>query len=138
MMLLAIGRPTISAVCALGEVVDAPVIVDSITRSSAGWHSRAASLFVWYQTTLTLPASPATAHGQKARALAGDATARGADQVWPKSLEYDITTWLGAGVSAPSHPPVVPAWRGSVSQIRYSAPAPSWTSIGQCAYVEPV
>src|SRR5256885_4898578 len=123
MLLSAIGRPTTSVVCAFGAVDDAPVIVDSMTLSFAFWQARSTTLSVWYQTTLTLPASPATAHGQNARALAGEATARGADHVWPKSFEYDIRTLLAAGVSAPSQPPLVPAWRGSVSHTRKSSPA---------------
>src|SRR3954468_19129696 len=98
-------------------------MVDSMTRSSAGWQARSTSLFVWYQTTLILPASPATAHGQKARTPAGAATVDGVDQVWPKSLEYDIAIWFGAGVSPPPQPPVVPACVGFVSQTRYSVPA---------------
>src|SRR5438874_4457141 len=107
-LLSAIGRPTTSAVCPLGELDDAPVIVSSITRSFAFSHARSTTLSVWYQTTLTLPASPATAHGQNARALAGAATVLGADQVWPKSFEYEIAILFASGVSAPSQPPDVP------------------------------
>src|SRR3954451_22112993 len=83
MLLLAIGRPTTSTVCVFGEPDDAPVMVDSLTLSFARWRARSPALSVWSQTLLPLPASPATAHGQNARAFAGAATVFGEDQVCP-------------------------------------------------------
>src|SRR3954452_23715128 len=138
-LLSAIGRPAASAFAdVLGVALAAPVSVTVWIRSFAGWQARSTTLSVSYQTTLSLPASPATAHGHSARTFDGDAIACGADQVAPKSFEKDIRTWLGAGVGLPSQPPAVPACEGLVSQIRYSVPAASWVSVGQCAYVEPV
>src|SRR5436305_11957512 len=94
-----------------------------------GSQSGSISLSVWYQTIESLPASPATAQGHSTRACGGLAMSTGADQVFPKSVEYAIFTWLGSGSGAllcPGwywHGPVVPAFRSSVSQIRYSVSA---------------
>src|SRR3954447_5860259 len=118
-LLSAIGRPAASAFAdVVGVALAAPVSVAVWIRSFAGWQARSTTLSVSYHTTLSLPASPPTAHGHSARAAAGDAIARGADHVTPKSFENDIRTWLGAGVGEPSQPPAVPLCDGLVSQTR--------------------
>ena len=43
---------------------------------------------------------------------------------------------FGAGVCAPSQPPLVPAWRSFVSQTTYTVPALSIAIAGQCAYID--
>src|SRR5438128_5308406 len=104
----------------------------------AGSQSGSISLSVWYQTIESFPASPATAHGHSTRAFGGLAMSTGADQVFPKSVEYAILTWLGSGRGAfgPGdwywHGPVVPARRSSVSQIRYRLSELSKMRMGKC------
>ena len=73
---------------------------------------------VWYQTTDTLPASPAAIHGQNTLTPSVCATVTGADQDLPRSVVETSMIELAAGVLAPLQPPVVPAWRSSVSQTR--------------------
>src|SRR3954447_1893362 len=87
MLLCEIGRPTASAVVSDGDPVSAPVTVADRTEMSASWQARSTTLSVWYQTTLTLPLSPAVIHGQKTRLPAGAAIVCGVDQVAPKSGE---------------------------------------------------
>ena len=114
-----IGRPAASTVVPAGFVPVAPVSEASITWTCPVWQSRSgipSCGSVWYQTTETLPASPAAIHGQKTRAFDGCATANGFVQVFPRSFVEIIRIWFGAGVSAPSQPPLVPAWRVLVSQ----------------------
>ena len=82
-----IGRPTASAVKICGEFVSAPRTVALMMRRSAFWHARSARLLVSYQTTLTLPASPAATHGQKVRWPGGAAIVTGAFQCSPRSGE---------------------------------------------------
>src|SRR5205085_2401659 len=77
---------------------------------------------VWYQTTETLPASPAAIHGQSTR-VPGCATVIGADHVRPRFFVASIMIEFGAGVCAPLQPPLVPAWRSLVSQTTYTVPA---------------
>ena len=75
-------------------------------------------MLLWYQTTETLPGSPAIAHGHSTRALGGAAIAVGCDHVWPQSFETVIMIWLASGVGPLPQPPVPFALRGSVSQVR--------------------
>src|SRR4051794_26676591 len=75
-----IGEPFASAVKICGEFVSAPMTLALIACRSAFWHARSARLFVWYQTTLTLPLSPGVPHGQTGRGRAGGATVMGAFQ----------------------------------------------------------
>src|SRR4051794_2371429 len=88
---------------------------------------------VWYQTTETLPESPAATHGQKTRALPGCATVTGADHVFPRSFVEIIMIEFAAGVASPLQPPDVPACRSFVSHTTYTAPALSIAIAGQCA-----
>ena len=112
-------RPAASTVHCCGFLALAPTIDASIACTCPVWQSRSgipSCGSVWYQTTETLPASPAAIHGQKTRAFPGRATAAGADQVAPMSFVKTIWIEFGAGVSAPSHPPLVPDCRSFVSQ----------------------
>src|SRR5947208_9684116 len=107
-------RPAASTVQVCGFLAVAPTIDDSITCTCPVWQSRSgipSCGSVWYQTTETLPASPAAIHGQKTRALPGRATAIGVDHVLPRSFVEVSMIEFGAGVAAPSQPPLVPAWR---------------------------
>ena len=54
---------------------------------SEAWQSLSASWPgpSWYQTTETLPASPAATHGQNTRVLPGAVTVIGFDHVFPRS-----------------------------------------------------
>src|SRR2546422_4240247 len=90
-------------------------IVACFTCTCASWQSRSASSpgSVWYQTTETFPALPATSHGQKARAFDGLEIVTGAAHVLPQSVDHVSRTSFGAGVGLPSQPPVVPFWRSS-------------------------
>src|SRR5438105_15623381 len=91
----------------------------SMTWMCPVWQSRSGSpscASVWYQTTETLPASPATSHGQSTR-VSGCATVSGADHVLPRSLVESSMIEFAAGVGAPLQPPLVPDWRLSVSHV---------------------
>src|SRR5437667_10070542 len=110
--------PAASTIHFCGFVVVAPVSEASIAWMWPVWQSRSGRLScgsVWYQTTETLPASPAAIHGQKTR-VPGWATVTGADQVLPRSFVEIMLIEFAAGVGAPLQPPLVPAWRSSVSQ----------------------
>src|ERR671931_700237 len=104
----------------------------------AAWQSRSASSpgSVWYQTTETLPASPAATHGQRTRAAAGCATTTGDDHVLPRSFVETSMIEFGAGVGSPLQPPLVPACRSFVSHTRYTVPPASIAIAGQCAYID--
>src|SRR3954447_9931304 len=82
-----IGEPFASAVKICGEFVSAPMTLALIARRAAFGHARSSSFCVWYQTTLTLPGSPAATHGQNVRCPAGAATVIGAFQCAPRSGE---------------------------------------------------
>src|SRR6266699_985209 len=102
--------PAASTVCCV-RLLDVAFRIDaSITWMCAAWQSRSATSpgSVWYQTTETLPASPAVTHGQKTRAFAGAAIVIGADHVRPKLDDDAIITLLGAALGPPLQPPVVP------------------------------
>src|SRR5258708_39716051 len=43
---------------------------------------------------------------------------------------------LAAAAAAPWQPPLVPAWRASVSHVRYTVPAESIAIAGQCANID--
>src|SRR5436305_11938231 len=101
-------------------------------QSRSGIPSRAS---VWYQTTETLPAPPAAIHGQRTR-VPGCATVTGADHVAPMSFVEIIMIEFAAGVAAPLHPPLVPAWRLSVSHTTYTVPLESIAIAGQCPYID--
>src|SRR5438552_13965041 len=112
------ARPAASTVDACGLALVAPRIDASIAWMCPVWQSRSGIPSwgsVWYQTTETLPESPAAIQGQNTR-VPGCATVTGADQVWPRFFVETIMIEFGAGVGAPLQPPLVPAWRLSVSQ----------------------
>src|SRR4051812_49489985 len=118
-----IGRPPASVIHFCGDLPVAPMSDASMACTCAGWQSRSGRPSpgsVWYQITETLPALPAAIHGQKTRALPGCATAIGVDQVLPRSFVEVSMIEFAAGVGAPLQPPVVPGWRLSVSQTRYT------------------
>src|SRR4051794_6065714 len=93
-----IGRPTGSTV-SIDGVPEAASLIDAARIETLDcWQSRSTSLSVWYQTTLTRPASPAAIHGQNARAPTGAATVIGGDHVLPRSREYAYWIWLGSGL----------------------------------------
>src|SRR3954467_6745985 len=106
-------RPTASTRCTVREELVAFWIVASMTRMCACWQSRSATspLCVWYQTTETLPASPAAIHGQKTRAFAGAATSIGPPQDLPRLDVHIIRMRFGAADGPPLQPPVVLALR---------------------------
>src|SRR5690242_5656494 len=103
------------------DALPAALVIDaSITLMWPVWQSRSGCPScgsVWYQTTETLPASPAAIHGHSTR-VPGCVTVIGVDQVLPRSFVYMSMIEFGAGVSAPLQPPLVPACRLSVSQVR--------------------
>src|SRR5437660_11669820 len=102
------------------------------------WQSRSgipSRVSVWYQTTETLPASPAAIHGHRTR-VPGCATVTGADHVFPRSFVEIIMIEFAAGVAAPLQPPLVPAWRSSVSQTRYTVPALSTAMDDRWPYID--
>src|SRR5437660_4940969 len=113
------GRPAASTIDFCGLLPLAPRIVASIAWMCPAWQSRSGSpscASVWYQTTETLPASPATSHGQSTR-VSGCATVSGADHVLPRPLVESSMIEFAAGVGAPLQPPLVPDWRLSVSHV---------------------
>ena len=113
-------RPAASTVAPDGFLLAAFVSEASITWMCPAWQSRSgipSRVSVWYQTTETLPASPAAIHGHRTR-VPGCATVTGADHVFPRSFVEIIMIEFAAGVAAPLQPPLVPAWRSSVSQTR--------------------
>src|SRR3954452_13978054 len=97
----------------------------------AVWQSRSASLSDWYQTTETLPGSPATIQGQNTRPRGVWATTTGRDHVRPKSCETIILIELGAGPEPPSQPFLVPRRFGLSSQTMYASSLRSIASAGQ-------
>src|SRR5438552_4713675 len=131
-------RPAASTVVACGLLLVAAVTDASMTWMWPVWQSRSgrpSCVSLWYQMTDTLPASPAAIHGQKTR-VPGCATVTGADHVLPRSVVEIIMIEFAAGVSLPLQPPLVPAWRLSVSHTTYTAPALSIAIAGQCAYID--
>src|SRR6266852_992889 len=79
-------RPTASVVAMDRLVLDAFRIVASSTWMWPVWQSRSGRLScasVWYQTTETLPASPAVTQGQRTRA----ARPRDCDRLRPRLAE---------------------------------------------------
>src|SRR6266581_3276421 len=99
-----IGRPAASVIHFCGDLPVAPMRDASIACTCPGWQSRSGRPScgsVWYQTTETLPASPAVIHGQKTRALPGCARAIGVDHVFPRSLVDVSMIEFGAGVGVP-------------------------------------
>src|SRR4051795_8250885 len=94
-------RPLAFAVAIAGLGASALRMCASPIVMSESSQSRSATLFDWYQTTETLPASPAATHGQKTRPESLCATVTGADQVVPKSFDTAIRTLLGVGWSPP-------------------------------------
>src|SRR6267154_375769 len=131
-------RPAASTAVACGLLPVALVIDDSITWMCPVWQSRSGRPScgsVWYQTTETLPASPAAIHGQSTR-VPGCATVTGADHVLPRSFVESIMIEFAAGVAAPEHPPAFPALRAFVSQTRYTVPALSTAMDDQWPYID--
>src|SRR5438067_7511275 len=113
------ARPAASTMNFCGALLVALRTDASIAWTWAVWQStsgRPSCGSVWYQMTETLPASPAAIHGQKTR-VPGWATVTGADHVLPRSFVETSITEFGAGVRAPSQPPLVPACRFSVSHV---------------------
>src|SRR5919199_1220521 len=121
------------------DALPAAFVIDaSITWTWPVWQSRSgipSCGSVWYQTTDTLPESPAAIHGQNTR-VPGCATVTGADQVWPRLFVETIMIEFGPGARAPLGPPLVPAWGSSVSQTTETVPAASIAIAGQCAYID--
>ena len=128
---LCIGRRAASTTVSLGWEVVAPLIVAAITETFPVPQSGSVTRSYWYQTTPTLPVSPAVTHGHSRRCPVRRATTFGALHVLPPSLDTDISTEFasgvcaGAGVPKPSLPesvggqPVVEELsRWSVSQTR--------------------
>src|SRR4051794_9981205 len=133
-----IARPAASTIAFCGLLPLAPVIEASMACTWPVWQSRSgrpSCSSVWYQTTETLPGSPAATHGQNTR-VPGWATVAGADHVLPRSFVEIIMIEFAAGVAAPLQPPIVPAWRSSVSHTRYTVPALSTAIDDQCPYIE--
>src|SRR4051794_23923018 len=72
-----IARPAAFAETTWGEGPLAPRIEALYALMSAFWQPRSTTLFVWYQTTLMLPGSPAVTHGHSTRLAGGEATVIG-------------------------------------------------------------
>src|SRR5919202_660192 len=99
--------PAASTTDFCGDLPAAFEIEASSTWMCPVWQSRSGMPScgsVWYQTTETLPASPAAIHGHKTR-IPGCETVTGADQVWPRFFVEIIMIEFGAGVRAPLQPP---------------------------------
>src|SRR4051794_39236023 len=90
-------RPLAFAVAIAGLGASALRMCASPIVTSESSQSRSTTLFDWYQTTETLPASPAAIHGQKTRPEFVCATVIGVDHVLPKSREIDSLTLFASG-----------------------------------------